>query len=383
MRAKFTLIPLSLVAAACAVPAVRAADAVVRIGSASPASGPSAHLGKDTENGARMAVADLNAKGFTIDGKKVRFEVLAEDDGGDPKQGTAVAQKLVDAKVVGVVGHLNSGTTVPASKIYHAAGIPQITPSATTPIYTRQGFKSAFRIVANDNKVGSTLGRYAVGKLQARRIAVIDDRTAFGQGLADEFIKGIKASGGKAEIVGRQFTNDKATDFNAILTQLKGKSPDLVFYGGMDAVAGPMLKQMQALGFKARFMGGDGVCSEKLPELAADALGDDKVTCAVAGGVTGEQEKGYADFVARYRSTYKIELQTYAPYAYDAVMVMAMAMQKAKSADPARFVPEIARIDYQGVTGNIRFDPHGDLLNAAMTIYTYRGGKKIKLEVMR
>ena len=380
MRATIKLLPLAL---AATVLAAHAADDVVRIGSASPASGPSAHLGKDTENGARMAVADLNAKGYTINGKKVRLELLAEDDGGDPKQGTAVAQKLVDAKVVGVVGHLNSGTTVPASKIYHAAGIPQITPSATTPVYTRQGFKSAFRIVANDNKVGSTLGRYAVGKLQARRIAVIDDRTAFGQGLADEFIKGVKASGAKVEIVGRQFTNDKATDFNAILTQLKGKTPDLVFYGGMDAVAGPMLKQMQALGFKTRFMGGDGVCSEKLPSLAGDALGDDKVTCAVAGGVTGEQEKGFADFVARYRKTYNMELQTYAPYAYDAVMVLAMAMQNAKSSDPARFVPEIAKINYPGVTGNIRFDPQGDLLDAAMTIYTYRGGKKTKLEVMR
>jgi branched-chain amino acid transport system substrate-binding protein len=380
MRMMVRLLPLALAAAAVTA---HAADEIVRIGSASPASGPSAHLGKDTENGARMAVDDLNAKGFTINGKKVRLVLMAEDDGGDPKQGTAVAQKLVDAKVVGVVGHLNSGTTVPASKIYHAAGIPQISPSATTPVYTRQGFKSAFRVVANDNKIGSTLGRYAVGKLQARRIAVIDDRTAFGQGLADEFIKGVKASGVKAEIVGRQFTNDKATDFNAILTQLKSRTPDLVFYGGMDAVAGPMLKQMQALGFKARFMGGDGVCSEKLPQLAGDALGQDKVSCAVAGGVTGAQEQGFADFVARYRKTYNMELQTYAPYAYDAVMVLATAMHNAKSSDPARFVPEIAKINYQGVTGNIRFDQYGDLQDAAMTIYTYRGGKKTKLEVMR
>ncbi len=382
MRTITSLLPLALAAAAVA-PAAYGADTVVRIGSASPASGPSAHLGKDTENGARMAVADLNAKGFMIDGKKVRLELMVEDDGGDPKQGTAVAQKLVDAKVVGVVGHLNSGTTVPASKIYHAAGIAQITPSATTPVYTRQGFKSAFRIVANDNKIGGTLGRYAVGKLQAKRIAVIDDRTAFGQGLADEFIKGVKATGAKVEIVGRQFTNDKATDFNAILTQLKGKSPDLIFYGGMDAVAGPMLKQMQALGIAARFMGGDGLCSEKLSQLAGSALGEGKVTCAVAGGVTGAQEQGYADFVARYRKTYNLELQTYAPYAYDAVMVLATAMQNAKSADPARFVPEIAKINYAGVTGNVRFDPHGDLLDAAMTIHTYRGGKKTKLEVIR
>jgi branched-chain amino acid transport system substrate-binding protein len=245
MRFPATLIALAL--ALAGAPSVHAAEPEVRIGSASPASGPSAHLGKDTENGARLAIEDLNAQGMTIDGKKVKWVLLAEDDGGDPKQGTAVAQKLVDAGVVGVVGHLNSGTTVPASKIYHSAGIPQISPSATTPLYTHQGFASAFRVVANDNMIGGILGRYAVVTLKARRVAVIDDRTAFGQGLADEFIKGVKAAGA-TEIVSRQFTNDKASDFNAILTQVRSRNPDLIFYGGMDAVAGPMLKQIKALG---------------------------------------------------------------------------------------------------------------------------------------
>ena len=365
------------------MPALGAAQEV-RIGSASPVSGPSAHLGKDTENGARLAVDDLNAKGFAIDGKKVRWVLQAEDDGGDPKQGTAVAQKLVDAHVAGVVGHLNSGTTVPASKIYHSAGVPQITPSATTPLYTRQGFNTAFRVVANDNKIGSTLGRYAVATLKAQRIAVVDDRTAFGQGLADEFIKGVKAAGaGKAEIVSRQFTSDKATDFNAILTQIRSKNPDVIFYGGMDAVAGPMLRQIKALGIDVRFMGGDGVCSEKLPQLAGDALGEDKITCAVAGGVSGPQEQVYADFVDRYRKRFNLELQTYAPYAYDAVMVLATAMQNAKSSDPAKYLPALARVRYQGVTGAIAFDPYGDLTDAAMTLYTYRAGKKVKLLVLR
>jgi branched-chain amino acid transport system substrate-binding protein len=365
------------------------AEEIVRIGSASPVSGPSAHLGKDTENGARMAVEDLNAAGFTIAGKKVQLVLVAEDDGGDPKQGTAVAQKLVDAKVAGVVGHLNSGTTVPASRIYHAAGIPQITPSATTPQYTHQGFKSAFRLVANDNKVGGALGSYAIKVLKAKRIAVIDDRTAFGQGLADEFVKGVKAAAGPgpgagaAEIVSRQYTNDRATDFNAILTQIKGKQPDVVFYGGMDAVAGPLLKQMKALGLNARFMGGDGICSERLGELSAGATGDNIVTCAVAGGVTGAQEKGYADFVARYQKRYNLTLQTYAPYAYDAVMVLATAMRNAGSADPQRYLPELAKLRYSGVTGDIAFDGYGDLSDAAMTIYTYRGGRKTKLEVVR
>ena len=378
---RFAILPFSIVLALSAN--AHAADEEVRIGSATALTGPSAHLGKDTENGARLAIDDLNAKGFVVGGKKVKLALVSEDDASDPKQGTAAAQKLVDARVVGVVGHLNSGTTVPASKIYNNAGIPQISPSSTTPIYTHQGFKTVFRMVANDNKLGSTLGRYAVMKLGAKRIAVIDDRTAFGQGLADEFVKGVKATPGGTDIVSRQFTTNTATDFSAILTQVKGKNPDMIFYGGMDAVAGPMLKQMKALGINARFMGGDGVCSEKLGVLAGDGVGENKVTCAVAGGVTGAQEKAFADFVLRYKKVFGIDLQTYAPYAYDAVMIIATAMQNAKSTDPARFTPEIAKIKYAGITGNIAFDGNGDLIDPAMTLYTYRGGKQTKMEVVR
>ena len=371
---------LCLFALACAPGAF--AQTLVTIGSASPLSGPGAHQGKDIENGARMAIDDLNAKNLVIGGKKIKWALQAEDDASDPKQGTAVAQKLADAKVAAVVGHLNSGPTVPASKIYYNAGIPQISPAATTPLYTHQGYNTAFRVVANDNMVGATLAKYAVETLKAKRIAVIDDRTAFGQGLADEFVKSVKATRG-AELVSRQFTNDKATDFNAILTQIRAKKPDVVFYGGMDAVAGPMLKQMKALGIQARFVSGDGVCSEKLPQLAGDALGDDKVTCVVAGGVSGAEEAGLQAFTERYRQRYKIPLQTYAPYAYDAVMVFAAAMQQANSVDPAKFLPALARIQYQGVTGAIAFDAKGDLRNAALTLYTYRQGKQVKLRVVR
>jgi branched-chain amino acid transport system substrate-binding protein len=360
------------------------AQTTVRIGSAAPTSGPAAHQGKDTENGARLAIEDLNAKGAMIDGKKVTWALQAEDDASDPKQGTAVAQKLVDGGVVGVVGHLNSGTTVPASKIYSAAGIPQISPATTSPVYTSQAFKTTFRVVANDRLIGRALAHYSLDTLRARKIAVIDDRTAFGQGLADEFVKGVKAApGGAAMIVSRQYTTDKATDFNAILTQIRAKQPDVIFYGGMDATAGPMMKQMKALGITARLVSGDGVCSEKMPLLAGDALGDDKVVCAVAGGVTGPQEAGYNAFVTRYEQRYKLQLQTYAPYAYDAVMVLATAMQQARSSKPAVFMPVLAKIRYQGVTGNIAFDAHGDLRDAALTLYTYRQGKLTKLKVVR
>ncbi|WP_426190108.1 branched-chain amino acid ABC transporter substrate-binding protein [Massilia sp. DWR3-1-1] len=374
------LIPLAI---ALAFAGSASAQEVVKIGHVAPISGPSAHLGKDNENGARMAIEELNAKGFTINGKKVTLQLLTEDDGADPKQGTAVAQKLVDAKVNGVIGHLNSGTTVPASRIYNDAGIPQISPSATIPVYTKQGFKGAFRVVANDNKLGGTLGRYAVDKLGAKSIAVIDDRTAYGQGVADEFIKGAKAKFPGVKMVGKEFTTDKATDFTAILTSIKAKKPDLVFFGGMDSVGGPMLKQMKALGITAKFMGGDGVCTEAVARLAGDGIGEGTMVCAEAGGVEGAQEKVMADFVTRYKKKYNADVQIYAPYVYDAVMTMATAMQNAKSADPAVYLPELKKIKYQGVTGLIQFDNFGDIKDGALTLFTYKGGKKTKIEVVR
>lgn len=373
---------LSALLSLAVAPAVLAQSEVV-IGTASPLSGPSAHLGKDIENGARMAIEDLNARGASIGGKKVTWRVMPEDDASDPKTGTTVAQKLADARVAAVVGHLNSGTSVPASKIYANAGIPQISPSATSPLYTQQGYKTAFRVVANDNLIGRTLARYAVDTLRAKNIAVIDDRTAFGQGLADQFVREVRRAGAGARIVSRQFTHDKATDFSAILTQIRAHKPDVIFYGGMDAVAGPLLRQMKALGIQARLVAGDGVCSEKLPALAGDALGEERVFCAVAGGVSGPREAAFAAFVERYRRRYGMPLQTYAPYAYDAVMVFAAAMQQARSSDPARFLPVLAKIRHEGITGTIAFDAKGDLRDAAMTLYTFRNGQQTKLQVMR
>nr|WP_269633991.1 branched-chain amino acid ABC transporter substrate-binding protein [Pelomonas sp. BJYL3] len=359
-----------------------AQDLVVKIGHVGPTSGGIAHLGKDNELGARMAIDELNAKGVTIGGKKAKFELLAEDDAGDPKQGTAAAQKLMDSKVNGVIGHLNSGTSIPASKVYADAGVPQISPSATNPKFTRNGYKTTFRVVADDVHLGGTLGKYAVTQLKGKSIAVIDDRTAYGQGVADEFEKGVKASGGK--VVGREFTNDKATDFSSILTSLKGKKPDVIFFGGMDAVAGPMLRQMKQLGIEAKFMGGDGICSGELPKLSGGTMGDGQVVCAEAGGVEGESKKSMDDFKARFKDKYKVEVQIYAPYVYDALNVMVAAMVKAGSAEPAKYLPVLAKTEgYKGVTGTISFDNKGDIKNGALTLYTYKGGAREQIAVVR
>lgn len=368
------MIPLAAAVAFAFAGTASAQEQVVKIGHVGPTSGSIAHLGKDNENGAKMAIDELNAKGFTIGGKKVKFELLAEDDAADPKQGTAAAQKLVDAKVNGVIGHLNSGTTIPASKIYHDAGIPQISPSATNPQYTKQGFETAFRVCANDGQLGGTLGRYAVQVSKAKNVAVIDDGTAYGQGVAAEFQKGAVGKG--AKIVATEHTTDKATDFNAILTKIKAQKPDVVFFGGMDAVAGPMLKQMKTLGLNAKFMGGDGICTEGLVKLAGDGMADGQVVCAEAGGIEDAGKAAMDKWKADYKAKFGVEVQIYAPYVYDAVMTMATAMQKAGSAEPAKYLPVLAKIQYKGITGNIAFDAHGDMKEGTMTLYTYKGGKR-------
>ncbi|MFT3717180.1 branched-chain amino acid ABC transporter substrate-binding protein [Pseudorhodoferax sp.] len=373
--------PAPAPAPSAAAPAPAGETITVKIGHVAPTSGPIAHLGKDNELGARMAIDELNAAGFKIGDKVAKFELLAEDDAADPKQGTAVAQKLVDSQVQGVVGHLNSGTTIPASKIYSDAGVPQISPSATNPKYTRQGFKTTFRVVADDVHLGGTLGKYAVNELKGKSIVVIDDRTAYGQGVAEEFEKAVKAANGN--IAGHEFTTDKSTDFNAILTKLKAAKPDILFYGGMDAVAGPMLRQAKQLGLKVKFMGGDGICTTELAKLAGDALADDQVVCAEAGGVDGDLKAGVDKFKADFQQKFNVDVKLYAPYVYDAVKVLATAMQNAGSPAPEKYLPELAKIDYKGITGNIAFDEKGDIKNGALTLYTYKGGQREQIAVVR
>ncbi|HEX9171805.1 MAG TPA: branched-chain amino acid ABC transporter substrate-binding protein [Telluria sp.] len=372
----------AVVAIALSVAGMASAQEVVRIGHVGAVTGPVAYFGKDTENGARMAIEALNARGPVIGGKKVRYELLAEDDAGDPKQATAVAHRLVDARANGVIGHQTSGTTIPASKIYYAAGIPQISHSSTSPKYTQQGFNTTFRVVSNDEQLGRALGRYAVKSMAAKRIAVVDDRTAYGQGLATEFVKGLQQQGG-ATVVAKEFTHDKATDFSAILTKIRAVKPDLVFFGGMNAVAGPMLRQMKQLGVNAKMMGGDGICSDEIARLSGGAMVDGQVVCAEAGGVEAAGKPALDAFKAAYKKRFGIDVQINAPYAYDAVMAMADAMVKAGSAAPAKYLPQLAKIQYKGVTGTVAFDKRGDIRDGTLTLYTFKGGHRTVLAVTK
>ena len=371
--------PAAVAAATPGSPAPAAGDAqVVKIGHVAPLSGAQAHYGKDNENGVRMAIEELNTQNISIGGKPVRFEIQAEDDAADPKQGTAAAQKLCDAKVAGVVGHLNSGTTIPASKVYNDCGIPHVTGAATNPNLTKPGYKTTYRIIANDNALGAALALYAADKLKLKKVAIIDDRTAYGQGVAEVFKKTAQSKG--MQVVDEQFTNDKATDFMAILTAIKSKNPDAIFYGGMDPQAGPMLRQMEQLGMtNVKYFGGDGICTAEIAKLSAGAKTLGNVVCAEGGASLAKMPGGTA-WKDKYDKKYPNQFQVYSPYTYDATFLLVDAMKRANSADPKVYTKELAKSSFKGVTSTIAFEPNGELKNAATTLYSYKDGKKTPIE---
>ncbi|MCX7169404.1 MAG: branched-chain amino acid ABC transporter substrate-binding protein [Proteobacteria bacterium] len=349
---------------------------VIKIGHVGPLTGAIAHLGKDNENGARLAIDEANAKGTEIGGKKVKFEMLAEDDQGDPKVGTTVAQKLVDAKVVGVVGHLNSGVSIPASALYEQAGIPMISGSSTNPKLTEQGFKGIFRVVGRDDQQGPAVANYLIDSVKPKIVAVIDDATAYGEGLANEVENTLKAAG--VRVLPREKGTDKTADWKAVLTKLKGKKPDVIFYGGMDATGGPLLKQARELGIKVPFSFGDGACTDKMGELAGAAA--DGLLCSQAGIPVQAANRKFLD---GYKASFKIDPILYSPFTYDSTNLLIEAMKKAGSSEPAKYLPELAKISFEGASGKIEFDAKGDRKDAEMTIFTMTGGKITPLAIVK
>ncbi|WP_434460214.1 branched-chain amino acid ABC transporter substrate-binding protein [Serratia plymuthica] len=365
--------PLALAAAVLATlgtaaPA-QAADTIL-IGLAGPLTGPSARIGKDLENGAQLAIADANAQKPTLNGKPVTFKLLSEDDQSDPRTAVAVAQRLVDEGVAGVVGHWNTGTSIPAARIYHDAGIAQVAPVATGHAYTQQGFDTSFRVMGHDDDGGNYAGEYAVKVLKAKRIAVIDDRTAFGQGLADEFIKSLAAQG--IQPVAREYVDDKTVDFSAVLTTVRSKNADLIFFGGVDSQAAPLARRIKQLGMSTQLMGAGGFVSQTFLTLAQK---EGEGVVALEPGLPLEQMPGGKAFEQAYRDRYKTHIELHAPFAYDATRVLIAAIEQAGSANPADYLPKLRAIHYQGVTGNIAFDPQGNLQQPSFTLYKVVDGK--------
>ncbi len=368
---------VKFVAAAIAVMAATAAqaqDTVIKIGHSGPLSGAQAFSGKDNESGARLAVEELNAKPITVAGKKLKFELLSEDDQGDPKAGVAAAQKLIDNGVRFVVGPYNSGVTIPASRAYNDAGALVAT-VATNPKITQQGYKGLFRVNASDSQLGSKMALYAANVLKFKNVAVIDDRTAFGQGVAEEFKKQARASG--MTVAGHEFTTDRAFDFNAILTKLKNKKVEAIFFGGYAPQAAPMARQMKQLGITAKLLGGDTICTAEMGKLGGESVGDN-VLCSQGGAVLDKASAGPA-FKARFKARFKKDPDVYAAAYYDATMLYAQGMQKSGSVDPQKVAAAISAGTYQGVAGNYAFDARGDMKESPVTIYTFKGGQPVPL----
>ena len=378
-RTHFLLLAIVFAAAGCGDKKAPASGKVsVVIGSVAPLTGGIAHLGKDNENGARLAIEEANAAGIKIDGKDVQFDLISLDDQADPKVGTTVAQKLVDTKVAGVVGHLNSGVTIPASAIYNGASppIPMITGSATNPKVTEQGFKNVFRVVGRDDQQGPAIANYLAATVKPKLAAVIDDATAYGEGLANEVEKTLNAAGVK--VLPRERGTDKTTDWKAVLTKVKGSNPDAVFYGGMDATGGPLLRQGRELGIKAIFSFGDGACTDNMKQLAGEA--SDGLLCSQAGIPPQAASRKFLD---AYKKRFNIDPILYSPFTYDAANLLIEAMKKANSADPAKYLPELQKIDYAGATGRISFDAKGDRSDAEMTIFTMKAGALTPIAIIK
>ncbi|RJG06102.1 branched-chain amino acid ABC transporter substrate-binding protein [Noviherbaspirillum cavernae] len=371
MLARSHFIPLLVL-----VPAIAFAQdvQVVKIGFSSPLSGPQSAAGKDNQGGVQMAVDRLNAQGMVVGGKKLKFELQIEDDQADPRAGVSVAQKLVDSGVKAVIGPYNSGVTIPASKVYNDAGIVIATVSSN-PKITQQGFFNVFRVAANDIQLGGKIAQYAAKELKVKRVALVDDRTAYGQGLANEFEKVAKANG--IEITGRDFTTDKSTDFMSILTSIKAKKPDAIFYGGYAPQGGPMTRQMKQIGLQALMLGGDGICSAEMARLGGDSVGSN-VYCTQGGAMLDKLAEGKT-FAADYRKQFNRPPEVYAVSFYDGMMLVAQAMKAANSIDPAKYGPALAKIQYKGVAGSYEFDDKHDLKQSPVTVFQFKGGEPVPI----
>jgi ABC-type branched-subunit amino acid transport system substrate-binding protein len=283
-----------------------------------------------------------------------------------------VAQKLADEKVKFVVGPYNSGVAISAGRVYNDAGVVMLT-VGSNPRITELGYPRLFRIGVNDAQVGVDLAIYAAREMKARNVAVVDDRTAYGQGIAREFMAEARRQG--INIVKQDFTTDKATDFTATLTSIRGAKPDLVFYGGYSSQAGLMLRQMVALGIDARLLGGDAICNTETSHLSGE-VADGRVFCTQAGVILDKADAGRA-FADKYRSAYHRDPLTYAVSFYDAAMLLADAIQKVGSTDPGKVAGQIGKGSFKGVAWEYSFTEKHDLKSSPVTVYGFKGGQPV------
>ena len=350
---------------------------IVKIGHAAPLTGRLASLGKDNENGARLAVEELNTQNIVIGGARIQFQLVGKDDAANPTVGVRVANELVAEGVAGVVGHMNSSTTIPASAVYFAAGIPQISPSATNADYTRHGYTTAFSLTANNAALPQVVAHYAIDTFKPARVVIVTDGTPYGNAATLSFED--TAARAQEQMLERVVIGPNQTNFTNEAERIRELAPDLVYFGGMDKTAAPLLNAIHAAGADPYFVGDDGICTESMARLADNA---DKAICGISEGKLFSNSAAIDDFKARYKSRFGYEPIAFSPYAYDGVKLLVQAMRKADSTDPKRYLGALKAIDYAGVMNDYQFGPEGDNLYRTVNIYGFKNRRKAVLATL-
>jgi len=341
---------------------------VIKIAIAGPMTGDQAKMGMDFRNAVTLAVEEWNNQGGVL-GKKI--ELIIGDDQRDPKQAVAVANKFVNQGVVSVIGHFNSSCSIPASDIYNRAGIPMITPASTNPQLTDRGYRGVFRVCGRDDQQGSVAAQFVVSKLKVKKVAVIHDKTTYGQGLADEFKKSL---GTNIEVVyyGGIVQGDK--DFKTVLTAIKEKKPELIFFGGIYPEGGLLVKQAREIGLKTPFMSGDGVIDPKFIEIAG---AKDTEGTYLTFSPDPKNIPTAKAFIERYEKRFG-EIGPYSIYAYDAISIMLTAIKNAGTTDGKTIIEKLHSDEYSGALGKIKFDPKGDVTESPYVVWITRSGRFVE-----
>lgn len=341
---------------------------VIKIGIAGPMTGAQAKMGTDFKNGVALAVEEWNAKGGVL-GKKITF--IVGDDQHDPKQAVSVANKLVNAGVVGIIGHFNSSCSIPASDVYNRAGIPMISPASTNPQLTEKGYRGVFRVCGRDDQQGKIGAEFVINKLKLKKIAILHDKTTYGQGLADEFKKFVS---GKVDVVHYGGITQGDKDFKTVLTTVKQKNPQLIYFGGIYTESGLLVKQAKELGINVPFMSGDGTIDPKFIEIAGakSAEGTYLTFSPDARNIPNAKT-----FIETYEKKFG-ELGPYSVYAYDATNILLSAIKEANTTEGKAVSEKIHAMEFTGALGKIKFDEKGDVTEAPYVVWITKNGKFVE-----
>jgi len=343
-------------------------EKAVKIALVCPLTGDVAAMGQGMKNAATLAIGEAN-RNNTVEG--IRFMLLALDDRADPKEAVNAANQLVsDKNVYGVAGHLNSGCSIPASAVYHRYNLVMISPASTNPKLTLQGFKNVFRICTTDDVQGSFAAEFVYNNKNFKQVAVIHDKTPYGQGLAEEFKKTFEGLGGA--VLSFEGINLGDRDFKALLIRIKNLNPQAVYFGGMYQEGGLISKQAKQLGLNVPLIGGDGIYSPEYIKIAGKASETDMATMI---GLPPEKLDKAKDFLEKYKKRFPDrDMQPYDPYTYDTINIIIEAVKNA-GADRGKIIDYVKNIEYDGIIGTTKFNDKGDTLNKKITYYCVKDGK--------